>query len=124
MEPIKPIEGNVKDAQGQGSMMTEVLRENYWKQRSQQDVQTVKASEDSREIPDEKYKNSAKEHQPQMRHTFAEFEINQDTHEVFVRILDANSGELIRTIPADKLAEEIAKGNLHPNQLRHRGVLV
>lgn len=123
MEPIKPIEGSVKDTQGQGSMMTEVLRENYWKQRSQRDIQTVEASEDSPEIAGEKHENSARENQPQMRHTFAEFEINQDTHEVFVRILDASSGELIRTIPADKLAEEIAKGNLHPNQLHHRGLL-
>ena len=41
-----------------------------------------------------------------------------------MRIIDADSGKLVRTIPPDELAKEIAKGNLQPAQLRRRAVLV
>ncbi len=124
MEPIKPIEGHLKDAEGQSSALAEVVRARYWKQLAQK-LPPVEASEEA-QIGDEKHHpaEEQKTGHPQARHTYAEFEINQETREVLVRIFDAESGDLVRTIPPDELAKEIAKGNFQPNQLRRRAVFI
>lgn len=124
MEPIKPVEANSKNTQGQGSVLAEVLRESYWKQQAQKETSTVEASEKSLDSAQKRHDDSTVENRLQMRHTYAEFEINQDTREVTVRIIDSDSGKLVRTIPPEKLAEEIVKGNFRPNQLRRRAILV
>ena len=123
MNPIKPIERILKAGEGQPSVLVDVVRERYWKQKAQE-TPPVEASEEADELTQKQQKHEEDNSPVQTQRTYAEFEINQDTREVSVRIIDASSGDLIRTIPADKLAEEIVKGNLHPNQLRHRGVLV
>ncbi|HMQ52846.1 MAG TPA: flagellar protein FlaG [Anaerolineae bacterium] len=122
-EPIKPIERNLKDADGQTANLTNTIRARYWKQKAQE-LPPVDAGEESAELKDNPEPNVAHQETPslQARQTYAEFEINQETREVFVRIIDADSGKLIRTLPPDKLAEEIAKGNLHPRQLRRKAV--
>ena len=123
MEPIKPLEGVNRETQGQESPLAEMVRENYWKQRAKK-ATTVEANKESADLAG-KGQNLAEEHSEakiSARHTYAEFEIDKKTHEVLVRIIDAESGELVRSIPPEKLAEEIAKGKLHPNQLRRRAV--
>ncbi|MCG3210046.1 MAG: hypothetical protein FOGNACKC_03675 [Anaerolineae bacterium] len=124
MEPIKPIEGHLKDAEGQSSALAEVVRARYWQQLAQK-LPPVEASEEAH-VGDEKHPPAEEQKtvHPQARHTYAEFEINQETREVLVRIFDAESGDLVRTIPPDELAKEIAKGNFQPNQLRRRAVFI
>lgn len=124
VEPIKPIEGMLKDSEGQASAMAEVMRENYWKQKSQE-LPKVEAGEESTKS-DLKEKTEPKDHAVQVktRHTYAEFEVNKDTQEVIVRIIDSETGKLVRTIPPDELAKEIVKGNFQPSQLRRRAVFV
>lgn len=122
MEPIKPVEGVSHENQGQASPLAEVLRDGYWQQRAQE-IPPVEAEEQAAEVT-EKRRGQAQEKPAKTRHTYAEFEVNRETHEVIVRIIDADSGKLVRTIPPDQLAREIARGNFHPSQLRRRAVLV
>jgi uncharacterized FlaG/YvyC family protein len=123
MDPIKPVEGTLKDGEGQASVLAEVVRENYWKQRARE-MPAVEAPDEASE-PAKKRKNQEPEQSAGIKthHTYAEFEINQETREVIVRIIDAETGKLVRTIPPDELAKEIVKGNLYPNQLRRRAIL-
>lgn len=123
MEPIKPVEGVAKDAEGQSTALAEVVRARYWKQLAQK-MPPVEAAE---ELPQAEVKpedNAVTKLTNKIRHTYAEFEINQETREVQVRIFDAESGEIVRTIPPEELAKEIARGNFQPNQLRRRAVFV
>jgi uncharacterized FlaG/YvyC family protein len=124
VEPIKPIEGHLKDAEGQSSALADVVRARYWEQLAQK-LPPVESSEEA-DVSDEQQPNAAEKQAPKFagRHTYAEFEINRETREVFVRIFDADSGDLVRSIPPEELAKEIAKGNLLPNQLRRRAVFV
>lgn len=126
MEPIKPVEGIVKDAEGQSAALADMVRARYWKQMAQKLPPVESGEETTKAKPEQKNKTADVSSKPKMqaRHTFAEFEINQETREVLVRIYDAESGELVRSIPPDELAKEIAKGNLQPNQLRRRAVFV
>ncbi|MFQ5612182.1 MAG: flagellar protein FlaG [Anaerolineae bacterium] len=110
MDPINPIQGTLKDTQGQTLALNEVAREGYWKQQAQE-MPAVEASEKSADIAD-KRQQEAEPQQPQRPRTYAEFEINKETHEVIVRIIDANNGKLVRVIPPDQLAKEIVRGNL------------
>jgi len=123
MEVINPIEGVGRDPQGQESALAEVVRENYWKQRAQK-AKVVEASTENTKTAGKGQNQSRERSEPQIttRQTYAEFEIDKETHEILVRIFDAESGELVRSIPPEKLAEEIAKGKLYPNQLRRRAV--
>jgi uncharacterized FlaG/YvyC family protein len=124
MEPIKPIEGVLEDSQGQGSVLAEVVRDHYWRQHSQE-VPAVEAGEDSSRITERQQGRPEEKGIPaKPRRTYAEFEVNRDTREVTVRIIDADSGKLVRTIPPEELAREIAKGNFDPKQLRRRAVLI
>lgn len=123
MDSIKPIDGMIKDSEGQASTLAEVARERYWQKQSQV-LPPVEAAKDTVSI-NEKHKDQTQEKsQVQGNHTYVEFEINKDTHEVIVRIIEAESGKLIRTIPPDELAKEIIKGNFKPNQLRRQAILV
>jgi uncharacterized FlaG/YvyC family protein len=128
MEPIKPIEGNLKDGEGQASVLAEVVRTRYWKQLAQEMPPVKKNAETSlpENKPDDQEAVEEKNTEAKIkaRHTYAEFEINQETREVLVRIFDAENGELIRTVPPEELAKEIARGNLQPNQLRRRAVFI
>lgn len=126
MEPIKPIEGIGKSNQSQGSPLNQVIYENYWQKRAKEKVSSVEGGGDAGETANDHHQpKSEEEHvKIQMSHTYAEFEIDQETREVLVRIIDGESGKLVRSIPPEKLAEEIAKGNLYPHQLRRRAVLV
>lgn len=124
VEPIKPVEGQLKDAEGQTSALAEVVRARYWKQLAQK-MPAVEAGEEAAIKNGQQSSPDQQKHpKVQTRHTYAEFEINRETHEVFVRIFDADSGDLVRTIPPEELAKEIAKGNLQPNQLRRRAVFI
>jgi len=123
MDPIKPVERIIKDAEGQASALSSLVRERYWQQQAQP-LPPVDAAEETT-VPTEKHQGQAEEKpQGQMRHTYAEFEINRETREVIVRIIEAESGKLLRTIPPDELAKEIVKGNLQPNQLRRRAIII
>ncbi len=125
MEPIKPAEGVLKDGQGQRAALNQVVYESYRKKQAQHEVPTVGESGETAESTREsRSKNQKQQAKFDINHTYAEFEIDQETREILVRIIDAESGKLVRAIPPDKLAEEIAKGNLHPHQLRRRAVLV
>ncbi len=124
IEPIKPVEGSIKASEGQSSALAEVVRARYWKQLAQK-MPPVESSEESSQ-PKGKPNGQveAKVLPPTIHSTFAEFEINRDTAEVLVRIFDADSGDLVRTIPPDQLAKEIVEGKLFPNQLRRKAVFV
>ncbi|MCB0209140.1 MAG: flagellar protein FlaG [Anaerolineae bacterium] len=126
MEPIRPIEGISKGNQSQGNPLNQVIYENYWQKRTKEKVSNVEASSDATGTANEHHQTKSDEKQVkiQMSHTYAEFEIDQETREVLVRIIDAESGKLVRSIPPEKLAEEIAKGNLYPHQLKRRAVFV
>jgi uncharacterized FlaG/YvyC family protein len=128
MEPIKSIEGIRDEAQGPGLARADLARDRYWQQQAQ-DVRPVESGE---EAPKSEAKRQGQREGspaeastlPAVRHTYAEFEVNQETQEVTVRIIDAESGKLVHAIPPDELAREIARGNFSPSQLRRRAVLV
>lgn len=123
MDPIKPIERILKDGEGQASVLAEVVRERYWKQKAQA-LPTVEPGAEAAG-PAKKQPEHDPDNPPiQAQRTYAEFEINRETHEVIVRVIDAESGKLVRTIPPDELAKEIIKGNFKPNQLRRRAIIV
>ncbi len=125
MDPIKPIEGTVSNAQEQALALTEVMRERYWQQRAEQTTQTVRQPDEAVEVATRQKQQPDKPAQPApntLHNTYAEFSVDRDTHRVVVRIIDGNSGELIRTIPPEDLAKEIAKGKLHQNQIRRRNI--
>ncbi|MCB0194748.1 MAG: flagellar protein FlaG [Anaerolineae bacterium] len=126
MEPIRPIEGISNSNQSQGNPINQVIYENYWQKRAKEKASNVEASGDATGTANEHHPAKSDEEQVkvQMSHTYAEFEIDKETREVLVRIIDAESGELVRSIPPEKLAEEIAKGKLYPHQLKRRAVLV
>jgi len=125
VEPIKPIEGMLKDGEGQASIMADVMRKSYWKQKAQE-TPKVEAGDASAKAKEKKQNDVADKNQAKIKssRTYAEFEINKETREVLVRIFDADSGELVRSIPPDELAKELVRGNLMPNQLRRRAILV
>jgi uncharacterized FlaG/YvyC family protein len=114
MDLIKPIERVVDDIQGQGIALADVMRERQYQQRAHE-LPAVKQTAASQK-PAERRTGT--------RQSYAQFEVSRDTHDVTVRIIDAETGELIRTVPPEDLAREIAEGNLHPDQLRRRAVLV
>lgn len=129
MEPIKPIEGTVNNGQEQALALSEVIRERYWNHRAEQIKSTVNAGDKS------SGSKSATEEQPKRAHrvkddeptfnisnTYAEFSVDSETNEVVVRIIDGNSGELVRTLPPEKLVEEIAHGKFKPEQIRRRNI--
>ena len=132
MEPIKPIEGTLKDGEGQASALAEVVRTRYWQQFAQKMPPVQKNGEaaspennrNGSPVAENKVAETKEPRIRRTRHTYAEFEVNQDSREVQVRIFDAENGKLIRTIPPEELAKEIANGNLQPNQLRRRAVFV
>lgn len=126
MEPVKPIEGNLRDAEGQSSALADMVRARYWKQMAQKlpPVESGEEITNSEAKPEKQPEAKPVEPAVKTRHTYAEFEINKETREVLVRIFDADSGELVRSIPPEDLAKEIARGNLQPNQLRRRAVFV
>jgi uncharacterized FlaG/YvyC family protein len=123
MDPAKPIEGIIGEAQGHGVVLAETLRTRYRQQRAEE-MPAIEAGEDAEGVQERRQQQPKQEPSGVLRHTYAEFEVNQDNREVTVRIIDSESGELIRTIPPEELAREIVKGNLCPNQLRRRAVLV
>jgi hypothetical protein len=125
MDLVKPIEGSQSDARGQGVAVAETVRERYYQQHSQPlpPVNPPDAGEpaaDKRNSPPEE----ARPQQSGMQHTYAEFEVSRETREVTIRIIDARTGKLVRTVPPEDLAREIARGNLYPDQLRRRAVFV
>ncbi len=125
VEPVNPVEGSSKNAEGQASIMADIVRERYWKQLAQKMPPVESGAEADKPENKTGEKVQADDHSVlHTRHTFAEFEVNKETREVLVRIFDAQSGELVRTIPPDELAKEIIKGNFQPNQLRRRAVFI
>lgn len=123
MDPIKPIEGILKDSEGQALALADVVRERYWKQKAAE-TPPVEASAEAPELAHKRQEHEANNSPAQAQRTYAEFEINRETREVIVRVIDAESGKLIRTIPPDELAKEIIKGNFQPNQLRRRAIII
>ncbi len=126
MDPIKPIEGTISNAQEQALALTEVMRERYWQQRAEQTTRTVREPDEAVEVATrQRQQQSDKPVQSAsatLHNTYAEFSVDRDTHKVVVRIIDGNSGELIRTIPPEDLAKEIAKGKLQTSQIRRRSI--
>ncbi len=125
MDPIKPIEGTISNAQEQALALTEVMRERYWQQRAEQTTRTVREPDEAVEVATRQKQQPDKRAQSAtatLPNTYAEFSVDRDTHKVVVRIIDGNSGELIRTIPPEDLAKEIAKGKLQTSQIRRRSI--
>lgn len=58
------------------------------------------------------------EGQARRSNTYAKFDIQVDSGEVVVKIIDGQTGELIRTVPPDELARCIARGEDWAQQFR------
>lgn len=121
MEPVKPIEGVAPDKPTQAMIMADIVRERYYSQRARETA-PIESSNNVAETKDKRPKQSeekpAASGEGSLRHTYAEFDINQETREVLVRIFDGDTGELIRVIPPEELAREIAAGNLPLARMR------
>jgi len=117
----------VNDVRGQSIAVAQQLQARYNEQRAQQLPPPPPADASERVAEERREHRPTEEARAQtigMRHTYAEFEVSRENHEVTVRIIDGQTGKLIRTIPPEELAREIARGNLYPNQLRRRAVFV
>jgi uncharacterized FlaG/YvyC family protein len=101
--------------QGQPLALAEAARDRYWEQRAQE-MPAVAASGEAEGA--DRRQGQAKSQRPAIRRTYTEFEIDRDNHEVIVRIINAETGELIRTVPPDELAKELANGSLCLNRPR------
>ena len=128
MDLIKPIEGVVNDARGQRAVVAEAAQERRYEQTAAR-LPAVEAADRSQRIQERGDSKPAPPPEPappiaSVRRTDLEFEVNKDTREVIVRVIDSESGELVRTIPPDELVHELARGNLQPNRLRRQAVLV
>jgi len=53
------------------------------------------------------------ERQAAISHTYAQFEVDSESHKISVRIIDAQSGKIIRSIPPDELSRLISDQNLY-----------
>ncbi len=51
--------------------------------------------------------------QAAISYTYAQFEVDRDSHKISVRIIDAQSGKTIRSIPPDELSRLISDQNLY-----------
>jgi hypothetical protein len=128
MDLVKPIEGVLNDVKGQNIAVAQQMQARYNEQRAQPlpPPPPPDASERAGDDRGERGQpaEQARTQPTNMRYTYAEFEVSRENHEVTVRIIDGQTGKLVRTIPPDELAREIARGNLYPNQLRRRAVFV
>jgi len=50
---------------------------------------------------------------PSISRTYAQFEVDSKTHKVSVRIIDMESGDIVRTIPPDELTRLVSNHNLY-----------
>jgi uncharacterized FlaG/YvyC family protein len=126
MEPIRPIDGITSDNnQTQAIVAAEIMRERFSTQRAQEMAPVEKSENNS--AADNDRKDAAQESKvtaetsqstSAVRRTYFEFEINRDTNEVLMRIFDADSGNLVRVIPPEDLAKELATGNLPMARMR------
>ncbi|MFN8455273.1 MAG: flagellar protein FlaG [Anaerolineae bacterium] len=121
MEPIKPIDGIRKDTEEQTAALAGAIRDRYWQQRAQT-TPAVESTKETSRVTERRQNEDKEKSSIQTHRTYAEFEVNQETGEVLVRIIEAESGKLVRTIPPDELVKEIIKGNFRPNQLRRRAI--
>jgi hypothetical protein len=109
MGPITPLEGVWIDTRDRVYSLTDRIRSFYatrppqkgmiaeaMTERIQAPVQPVDAVEPSSPV----------EHW--LRETYTEYEVRQETNELIVRIIDAGSGEIVRVVPAEELAKELA----------------
>jgi uncharacterized FlaG/YvyC family protein len=125
MDFVKPVSGVLSDAQGQGAAAVEIIRERY-RQQQAREVPNVKAGDESQPVVERRRRDGEQEAvalTSTLRHVYADFEVDHSTREVTMRLFDADTGELVRTIPADQLADEILKGSFVPNHMRIRTVL-
>jgi uncharacterized FlaG/YvyC family protein len=124
MDFVQPVGRTLSDIQGQAAAQVEIVRERYRQQQSKE-IPIIKANDESQAITEKRRKDA----DPNitrvgiLRHVYVEFEVDHNTREVTTRFIDADSGNLIRTIPVDKLAEEIMNGSLDSSLLRIRTVL-
>ena len=121
MEPIRPLEGVAPDKPTQAMIMADIVRERIYSQRARETA-PVESSDNAAETGEKRSKQPEEKAttpgESGLRHTYAEFDINQETREVLVRIFDGDTGELVRVIPPDELAREIAAGNLPLARMR------
>lgn len=129
VEPINSVESNLKNPEGRATILTEVVRERYWQSLANQ-AKTVKAEGEAAETGAKKSGEEVvkKEEKTQTAskngvvNTYAEFTVDAESHEVIVRIYNADNGELVRILPPEKLAEEIANGKFSPSQIHRRNI--
>ena len=128
MDLIKPIERDVNEARGQKTIVAEAAQERRYEQAAAR-LPAVEAADRAQRIKESDSKPAPPpEAKPapvaSASHTDLEYKVNKDTGDVTVLVRDRESGKLLRTIPADELAHELARGNLQPNRLRRQAVLV
>jgi uncharacterized FlaG/YvyC family protein len=116
MDPIKPIEGALSSIQSQSLVLVDVVRERYWKEKAKANLPV-----DSSGLSQASSGTAKEKSQPkisQTNRTYAEFEVPPGSKDVIVRIIDANSGLVIRTIPAEELTKELSQDDLKSLQRR------
>lgn len=128
MDYVQPVGSVSGDVQGQGAVTAEIVRERY-AQLIEQKVKEVEASAEGQSVLERKRKDAGQEQTAPppvtaARHIRTEFEVDEETHDVTVRMFDADTGALVRTIPPEELAQEIIKSNLVPNRVRARSLFV
>lgn len=128
VEPINSVESNLKNPEGRATVLAEVVRDRYWQSLANQ-AKTVKREREAAEVGIKKSGEEVvkKEEKTQasknsVLNTYAEFTVDAESHEVIVRIYNADNGELVRILPPEKLAEEIANGKFSPSQIRRRNI--
>lgn len=137
MNPINPVESAAPETpQERAAAITQIMRTRYWQQRAH-DAQSVrqkgKAEEAKTDAEDQKQRSDrveAKQEEPVvetdpppgLNDIYAEFETDEETRQIVVRIFDGRTGELVRTIPPDQLAEELARGDVPLERIRRRSV--
>lgn len=128
MDYVQPVGSVSGDVQGQGAVTAEIVRERY-AQLIEQKVKEVEAGTESQALVERRHKDGSREQASSApagtaRHIRTEFDVDEETHDVTVRMFDSDTGALVRTIPPEELAQEIIKSNLVPNRVRARSMLV
>ncbi len=117
MEQVEKIQGTVQSDRTQTMVAMETARR--FSEAQAQRVELKRLGEASRGVvegednPSRLQDRGNGEFASHVSRTYAQFEVNSETHEVSVRIVDMESGEVVRTIPPDELSRLVSNHDMY-----------
>lgn len=117
MDQVEKIQGTTQPDRTQTIVTMETTRR--FSEAQAQRVELKRLGEASRRVVEGGDRSSRSqvrgngEFAEHVSRTYAQFEVNSETHEVSVRIVDRETGEVVRTIPPDELARLVSNHDMY-----------